>query len=93
MTTPLAQPAASDLARLFERQRTHAPHMARTGVTERRERLRRLRRAITGRREAIVTALHADLCRPRIETELTEIYCTLAEIDHALPRLARWMRP
>lgn len=93
MTAPLPQPATSEIARLFERQSAHAPHMARTGVTERRERLRRLRRAITGRREAIVTALHADLCRPRIETELTEIYCTLAEIDHALPRLARWMRP
>lgn len=91
--TPAALPASSDLGATFAKQRAQMAHMARTTATERRARLRKLRRAIADRRAAIVDALHADLRRPPIETELAEIYSPLTEIDHAVRHLGRWMKP
>jgi len=82
----------SDLTTLFERQRAHAPDMARTTAAQRRERLERLRRAILARRAEIAAAIHTDLRRPPAETEIAEIHGTLDEIGHAVRRLPRWMR-
>jgi aldehyde dehydrogenase (NAD+) len=81
------------LTELFERQRAHAPVMARTGAAERRERLRRLRAAIVSRRGEICEVIREDLGRHPAETELTEIHCVLSEINHALGRVGRWMQP
>lgn len=78
---------------MFERQRAHAPQMGRTTVAERRDRLRRLKAAILERRPAFHAALAADLRKPVFESEFTEIHVTLAEIDHAIRHLGRWMRP
>ncbi len=44
-------------------------------------------------REDIITALSKDLGKPRIESELTEIYQILGTIKHAKRHLHRWMRP
>lgn len=88
-------PAAvvAGLETLFARQRAHAPGMARTTAAERRARLKRLRDAITAYRARIVDAARADLGRAPVETELAEIHATLAEIDHAVRYVARWMVP
>ncbi len=82
----------SDLQALFERQRAHAPVMARTSAAERRARLAGLRRAIVARRAEIGAAVHADLRRPPAETEIAELHGVLAEIGVAIRRLPRWMR-
>jgi len=92
-TTIPFPPQRRELQRLFEAQRAHAPAMARTTAAQRRERLRRLRAAVLARRDAIVTALHADFGKPAFETELSEVHFVITEIDHAIRRLARWMRP
>jgi len=93
----VAPPPPADLAArlraLCDRQRERAPAMARTTAAERRERLARLRAAIAARRDAIVAAAQADLGRPALETELAEIHPALAECDHAIRHVARWMRP
>ncbi len=80
------------LHEIFERQRERAPVMARTTAAERRERLKRLRAAVVKRRPAIADAIHADLARPRAESELAEVHHVLQEIDYAIRRLPRWMR-
>ena len=39
-----------------------------------------------------MAALQADFSKPAFETKLTETRTLVWEIDHALGRLARWMR-
>ncbi len=82
----------AELRRILEGQRAHAPVMARTTVAQRRERLRRLRQAVLQRRADILSALSADLGRPRFESELVDIHHVVQEIDHAVRHLRRWMR-
>lgn len=82
-----------DLRALFERQRAHAPAMARTTAKERVARLQQLRGAIIARRAAIAEAMRLDLGRNAAESELTEIHTAIAEIDHTCRHLAKWMRP
>jgi aldehyde dehydrogenase (NAD+) len=77
---------------IFERQREHAPAMARTSAPERRQRLRGLRNAVDARRGEIVAAINADLGRPPFESELAEIGHVVREIDYAIRKLPRWMR-
>ncbi|NIM50754.1 MAG: aldehyde dehydrogenase family protein [Gemmatimonadales bacterium] len=84
---------ATRVEQIYARQRSHAPAMARTTAAERRRRLRRLRCAILARRREIVDAIYEDLRRPPFESEIAEIHNTLQEIDVAIRRLPRWMRP
>lgn len=56
--------------------------------------LRSLRRFVLAQREAICAAIDADYGhRSRHETLVCEIAPVLAEIDHALAHLRRWMSP
>src|SRR5581483_11356407 len=69
-----------------------------SGSARRRWRARRPPSGASGsrgcaRRDAIVAAAQADLGRPALETELAEIHPALAECDHAIRHVARWMRP
>jgi len=64
-----------------------------TGATWRRAQLEGMRRMLTEREAEFVEALRVDLGKHPVESELTEIGFVLAEIDHALRRLTKWMRP
>jgi aldehyde dehydrogenase (NAD+) len=59
----------------------------------RRERLKALRAAVTGRREALRQALANDLGRAATETDLVEYMPTVSEIDTAIGHVRRWSRP
>ncbi|MFF5635949.1 aldehyde dehydrogenase family protein [Streptomyces sp. NPDC012825] len=67
------------------------------GVTRpaawRRRQLHALRRLLKDHTPAIEEALYDDLRKGRTESHLTEIGGVLAEIEHALRHLDRWMRP
>jgi len=78
------------LRHLVQQQRARAE--AGVPAAERRERLRRLRRAVVARRDEIVTALDRDLRRARFESDVAEYQHVLQEIDHAVRHLPRWMR-
>ncbi|QKW09863.1 aldehyde dehydrogenase family protein [Streptomyces sp. NA04227] len=68
-----------------------------SGVTRpaawRRRQLRALRRLLTDHTSDIEEALYDDLRKGRTESHLTEIGQVLAEVEHALGHLDRWMRP
>ena len=72
-------------------------HTFERGVTRpeewRREQLRRLRTLLLERSADFEAALLADLGKSGIEAQLTEIGFLVAELDHALSQLSRWMRP
>ncbi|SEB62522.1 aldehyde dehydrogenase family protein [Streptomyces sp. TLI_105] len=59
----------------------------------RRRQLHALRRLLRERTSDIEEALYDDLRKGRTESHLTEIGGVLAEIEHALRHLDRWMRP
>ena len=67
------------------------------GVTRpeawRRGQLQKLRLMLVERGADFERALHADLGKSGVESQITEIGFLLGEIDHALAHLSKWMRP
>ena len=57
------------------------------------EKLLALKKAVISRREEIKAAIYADFKKPYPESELTEIHTVIDEINFAVKRLSRWMKP
>ncbi|MCC3156598.1 aldehyde dehydrogenase family protein [Hymenobacter sp. 15J16-1T3B] len=96
MPTPAAPPPpteTTDLAALLERQRVRSEVLRREAPAERAARLQRLHQWIIRNRAAVQQALHQDFGKPAVETDVTELYATQAEIRHALKHLKQWMAP
>ena len=74
------QPRKNPFQDTFERLRARRWEQARTTARERVARLRKLRRVIVERREAIAEAIYKDFRKPAAEVENTEI---LLEIGRA----------
>lgn len=55
--------------------------------------LAKLKAAIKRREDEILTALHADMCKPVYEAFSSEVGILYEEIDYAISHLKRWMRP
>ncbi len=92
MTSSVSTPIA-ELVPTLERLR-QAQAAATPDFTQRRDDLRRLRRVFKARMDEMVAAVSADFGgRSRHETLLTDAMTVLAEIDHTLRHLRRWMRP
>jgi aldehyde dehydrogenase (NAD+) len=83
----------ADPAPVFHAQREAHRREGTPPLEHRRERLRRLERAIRSRSREIERALAADFGKPPAETRLTEVFIAVSEIAHARRNLARWMRP
>jgi len=58
----------------------------------RRGQLEALRRLLLEREGRLIEAIAKDFAKPAFETQITETRNVVWEIDHALPRLSRWMR-
>jgi aldehyde dehydrogenase (NAD+) len=90
-TTHDADPAV--IAALFAQQAPTALALRCSTARDRVAKLRRLRDALLKRREAWYTAFAADLRKPPLEVDLTELLPVVDEARHAIAHLARWMRP
>jgi len=89
----IADTAVTELAATRERLRT-AWQARKPDYAQRRADLLRLRDAFRARSTAMDAAIRADFGhRSSHENLLSEAMITLAEIDHALGHLRRWMRP
>ncbi len=90
--TPTEIPAA--LHGAFERQRASYDVAPFPEWEVRRDRLRRLQSLIKDREAEIEAAIDADFGgRPRTETQIAEVFPSLAELRVALRQGARWMKP
>jgi len=58
---------------------------------ERRQKLKNLLSALFLHREELLEALHGDLGKPTLETEVVEFHPTVAELKFALRNLRHWM--
>jgi len=89
---PSDLPAA--MQRAFERQRESYDAAPFADWPTRRDRLQRLQRLVSANEREIEAAIDADFGgRPRMETQLAEIFPCLVEIRGALKHGAHWMTP
>ena len=83
----------AEIARIFKLQQAHQYTVAKTTARERKEKLKRLHKAILARKQDIRDALYADYRKHPSEVDLTEIFPVTSEIKHAVRHVAKWMRP
>jgi len=92
MVTASTDTDAATIRSLFDAQAATSLALRSSTTSQRRDKLRRLSRAVLTRRERWYAAFHADLGKPRVEVELTELLPVLDEASHAIGHLKRWMR-
>ena len=85
--------APSELQHTFERQAATALALRSSRARERVAKLKRLRDGLLSRRQDLYRAFAADLRKPPLEVDLTELLPVADEARHAMAQLARWMRP
>jgi aldehyde dehydrogenase (NAD+) len=90
---PVDDPGLEVIHVLFARQGPTALALRESTVAQRVTKLVRLRDALLARREAWYAAFEADLRKPPLEVDLTELLPVVDEARHAISHLARWMRP
>ena len=78
---------------LFAGQEPTALALRQSTAKQRVDKLARLRDAVLQRRGAWMAAFDADLRKPPLEVDLTELLPVVDEARHAIAHLARWMRP
>jgi aldehyde dehydrogenase (NAD+) len=78
---------------LFDVQSAHRWTMAQSSASERKAMLLALKKEIITRREEIKAAMYADFKKPYAESELTEIHTSIDEINFAVKKLSKWMKP
>lgn len=82
-----------NLQALFDVQSAHRWTMAQSKASERKAMLLALKKEIISRREEIKAAMYADFKKPYAESELTEIHTSIDEINFAVKKLSKWMKP
>ncbi|MDZ4700860.1 MAG: aldehyde dehydrogenase family protein [Rhodothermales bacterium] len=83
----------TDYAALLERLSHRATEIRHSDWRMRVDKLRRLKRALLARRDAIREAVYTDFRKPPEEADLTELSVLLAEISHAERHVRQWMQP
>jgi len=78
---------------LFEIQLSTVEKLRSEKIEERQKRLLKLRDWILHQRRQIQDALYADFKKPPPETEITEIFVVLNELQHTLKNLRKWTKP
>ncbi|WP_226389548.1 aldehyde dehydrogenase family protein [Penaeicola halotolerans] len=76
----------------FDKQKEQAIRLRSSNAEERLVKLKKLKEWILTHKDAIREALYQDFRKPAAEVDMTEIYVVLAEINHALKDLKKWMK-
>lgn len=82
-----------ELQALFNSQVLNRWTMSQSSAKERKNYLLKLKSAIVNHREDIAAAMYEDFKKPYPESELTEIHTSIDEINFAVKRLKKWMKP
>lgn len=93
MTASLPETNETVVRAIFDAQAATALALRDSSAAQRRAKLRSLSRAVLARRDRWYEAFHADLGKPQVEVELTELLPVLDEASHAISHLKLWMRP
>ncbi len=82
-----------EIKRIFEQQSSHHWKISQTSSTERIKKLRKLKETIFAHKKDLQKAIHDDFGKNPSETDLTEVYPTISEINHSIKHLRQWMKP
>ncbi|MGH8458045.1 MAG: aldehyde dehydrogenase family protein [Nevskiales bacterium] len=97
MSTPAQvmpiESARSDIERVFRLQQAFAPSLRATTAKERIAKIRKLRDAVQANAEQIYLAAAADYGKPSAEVDLAELMPIVAEANHTMSNLKKWMKP
>ena len=93
VTVPAIDAGTAEIERIFKLQEAHQYAVAKSTAQERKEKLKRLHKAILSRKQDIRDALYADYRKHPSEVDLTEIFPVTSEIKHAVRHVSKWMRP
>lgn len=77
----------------FKALEAHQWEVAQAPIAARKDKIRRLAKALQTHRTALQDALQADLGKPRAETDIFDLYPVLSEARHTLSHLEQWARP
>jgi len=88
-----SETSAAEIERIFNLQQAHQFSVAKATARERKEKLKRLHKAVLARKQDLRDAMYADFRKHASEVDLTEIYPVTSEIKHAVRHLSKWMRP
>jgi aldehyde dehydrogenase (NAD+) len=84
---------AAELERVFALQRAHQWDVKASSAAERKARLARLKAAVEGRADEIVSAVQADTRKPEGEIRVTEVLNVLGNIQLNIDNVEEWMKP
>lgn len=79
--------------KIFALQQSRSVAMRTESVSNRKNRLEKLRQWIHANRPAIHEAAHLDFGKPAVEVDGVEIFHVLQEIDYAIKNLDKWTQP
>ncbi|MCB9256533.1 MAG: aldehyde dehydrogenase family protein [Chitinophagales bacterium] len=83
--------SSSQIIKIFKEQESNLQSIKNSTARDRRKKLKLLKSKIFEYREAIQNALFADFKKPAIETDVSEIYPSIAELKHTLNHFEDWM--
>lgn len=87
------QSETGTLAKLFENQKRKSLLLRQESIKDRKRRIKAFGKFILANRERIGKAVHADLRKPLVEIDLSEVYPVVAEIRNVLRNLNDWAQP
>ena len=84
------QPSSQPISSVFAQQQARSLSLRYSGVSERIQRLKKLKQWIQQHRLDIQQAIYQDFKKPAFETDTSEILLCLREIDHVVKHLRQW---
>lgn len=78
---------------LFDRQQAHRQMSKNTDYRYRIRKLKHLRKTVKKRRLEIQTALEKDLGKPAFESDVSETFTIIADLNYTISHLKEWMKP
>lgn len=86
-------PVSPEVQRVFDLQKANRWNVAGQSANQRIQRLLKLKAAIWAHRQEIHKAVWEDFRKSPDEVDITEIFPVLAEINHTVKHLRKWVKP
>ncbi|HTL12402.1 MAG TPA: aldehyde dehydrogenase family protein [Bdellovibrionota bacterium] len=83
----------SEIQRVYQAQLSNRWNVSQSSAAERIAKLKRLKAAILRRQVELQEAIRADFSKSPVETDITEVFPVISEINHTIRHLKKWMKP
>lgn len=86
-----ANDSSDRIEKVFEAQKQNLQALRNTSARQRKKKLKALKKIVFDYRTKIQDALYADFQKPALESDISEVYPTIAEIKHTIANFEDWM--